>query len=64
MRGNTGLSDAMQVGVIDDGSRRDGFAQYVCLATIDFPDRPRAVGIMDVTASAYLISFHSDAIKD
>jgi hypothetical protein len=48
--GNTGPSDAMLVGVIDDGSRRDGFAQYVCTATVGFTDRPRVVRVMDVAA--------------
>ncbi|GGD20100.1 hypothetical protein [Aureimonas glaciei] len=50
--GNTSPSDAMLVGVINDGSRRDGFAEYVCLATSDFPDRPRVVRVMDVAAGA------------
>lgn len=42
------------VGVIDDGTRRDGFAEYLCLAIADHPSKPTApkiVRVMDATAS-------------
>lgn len=38
------------VGVVDDGSKRDGFAQYLCIKSGDFGVGVELVKIVDISA--------------
>ncbi len=42
----------LYVGVIDDGSRRDGFAEYICSVADDHGLRPELVKAIDVVKVA------------
>lgn len=39
----------LYVGVIDDGSRRDGFAEYLCIAAADHGVSPYLIKIIDIS---------------
>lgn len=49
--GNERSGEAMLVGVLDDGSRRDRFAEALCLSVAKMPDAPSIIRIMDVAAA-------------
>ncbi len=38
----------LYVGVIDDGTRRDGYAEYLCSVAADFGLNPKLIKIIDV----------------
>lgn len=46
---------ALYIGVMDDGTNRNGYAEYVCMVANDFaqpPERDRLVKIIDIAAVA------------
>ncbi len=40
---------SLYVGVVDDGTKRDGFAQYVCLKAGEFDIEVELVKVVDIS---------------